>query len=35
MSDVDRLVKIIEEIAGGNYSNDIMPLTTDDQPEPI
>ena len=32
---VDRLVKIIEEIAGGKYSNDIMELTREDQPEPV
>jgi putative nucleotidyltransferase with HDIG domain len=30
-----RLVEIIEEIAKGNYSNDIMELTTDDRPEPL
>jgi len=30
-----RLVEIIEEIARGNYSNDIMDLTTDDRPEPL
>lgn len=35
MDEVQRLVDIIEEIAQGNYSNDIMALTTDDQPEPI
>ena len=32
---VDRLLKIIEEIAGGKYSNDIMELTREDQPETI
>lgn len=35
MDAVKRLIEIIEEIAKGNYSNDIMPLTTDDQPEPV
>jgi putative nucleotidyltransferase with HDIG domain len=35
MEGVDRLIEIIEEIAGGNYSNDIMALTADDQPEHI
>ncbi len=32
---VDRLVKIIEEIAGGKYSNDIMELTREDHPETV
>ena len=32
---VNQLVKIIEEIAGGKYSNDIMELTREDQPEPV
>ena len=32
---LDELLHIISEIAKGNYSNDIMPLTTDDQPETI
>lgn len=32
---LNRLLKIIEEIAAGNYSNDIMELTREDQPEPI
>lgn len=32
---IDRLLNIIEEIAAGNYSNDIMDLTREDQPEPI
>lgn len=32
---VDRLLKIIEEIAAGRYSNDIMDLTREDQPEPV
>jgi putative nucleotidyltransferase with HDIG domain len=35
MDDVQRLVEIIEEIAKGNYSNDIMALTTDDNAKPI
>ena len=34
MDEVQRLVEIIEEIAKGNYSNDIMALTTDDQSKP-
>ncbi len=29
------MIEIIEDIAGGNYSNDIMALTADDQPEHI
>jgi len=32
---LERLIGIIEEIAGGNYSNDIMPLTTGDRPETV
>jgi putative nucleotidyltransferase with HDIG domain len=32
---LERLVETIEEIAKGNYSNDIMELTTDDRPEPL
>ena len=32
---IDRLLEIIEEIAAGNYSNDIMELTREDQPEPV
>lgn len=35
MEGVDRLIEIMGEIAGGNYSNDIMALTADDQPEHI
>ena len=35
MEGVDRLIEIIEEIAKGNYSDDIMALTADDQPEHI
>jgi putative nucleotidyltransferase with HDIG domain len=33
MEAVGQLIRIIEEIARGNYSNDIMALTTADQPE--
>jgi len=32
---LDRLLQIIEEIAAGRYSNDIMELTQEDQPEPV
>ncbi len=35
MDSVKRLLEIIEEVAGGNYSNDIMSLTTEDQPETV
>ena len=35
MDTLKRLMEIIEEIAKGNYSNDIMELTTDDRPEPL
>jgi putative nucleotidyltransferase with HDIG domain len=35
MDEVKRLVEMIEEIAGGHYSDDIMALTTDEQPEPV
>lgn len=35
MEGLSRLIEIIEEIAKGNYSNDIMALTADDQPEHI
>jgi putative nucleotidyltransferase with HDIG domain len=35
MDPVQGLLGIIEEIAKGNYSNDIMALTTDDQPETV
>lgn len=35
MDTVGRLIGIIEEIARGNYSNDIMPLTAEGQPEPV
>jgi len=33
MQPVARLIEIIEEIAKGNYSNDVMSLTTEDNPE--
>jgi putative nucleotidyltransferase with HDIG domain len=32
---VDRLVRVIEEVAQGHYSNDIMEFTRPDQPETI
>ena len=32
---IDRLLEIIEEIAAGKYSNDIMALTRKDQPESV
>jgi len=32
---IERLLEIIEEIAAGKYSNDIMELTRDDQPESV
>jgi putative nucleotidyltransferase with HDIG domain len=35
MMSVDRLLEIIEEIAAGRYSNDIMELTREDHPEPV
>ena len=35
MDPAARLIEIINDIAQGNYSNDIMPLTTDDQPETV
>lgn len=35
MKPIEELLQVIEEIAKGNYSNDIMPLTADDQPEPV
>jgi len=35
MMAVDRLLEIIEEIAAGRYSNDIMELTDENQPEPV
>ncbi|MBW2285134.1 MAG: HD domain-containing protein [Deltaproteobacteria bacterium] len=35
LGDLQKLLEIIDDIARGNYSNDIMPLTADAQPEPI
>ncbi|RJR31766.1 MAG: HD domain-containing protein [Desulfobacteraceae bacterium] len=35
MDAVRQLLAVIEEIAKGNYSNDIMALTRDDQPETV
>jgi putative nucleotidyltransferase with HDIG domain len=35
MEPLERLLVIIEAIANGHYSNDIMPLTADDQPEMV
>ena len=35
MMAVNRLLDIIEEISAGKYSNDIMELTREDQPEPV
>ena len=35
MMPVERLIEVIEEIAAGKYSNDIMELTRDDQPEAV
>lgn len=35
MEPLDQLLTIIDEIANGKYSNDIMPLTADDQPETV
>jgi len=35
MEPIERLLEIIEAIANGHYSNDIMPLTADDQPETV
>jgi putative nucleotidyltransferase with HDIG domain len=35
MTGVTRLLAIIEEIAAGKYSNDIMELTRQDYPEPV
>lgn len=32
---LNRLLEVIEQIARGHYSNDIMPLTAEDQPETI
>jgi len=35
LESLEKLLLIIDEIAKGNYSNDIMPLTADDQPEVV
>jgi hypothetical protein len=35
MFPVERLIEIIEEIARGNYLNNIMPLTMKENPEPM
>ena len=35
MKSIDRLVQIIQEISSGEYSNDIMGLTCEDQPETV
>ncbi len=35
MEPTEQLLKTIEAIADGQYSNDIMPLTADDQPETV
>lgn len=35
MEALEKIVSIMEEITKGNYSNDIMPLTSDNQPENI
>ncbi|MCP4020609.1 MAG: GGDEF domain-containing protein [Desulfobacteraceae bacterium] len=35
MDSLHRLIEIIDDIANAKYSNDIMPLTVDDQPETI
>jgi putative nucleotidyltransferase with HDIG domain len=35
MESVEQLLGIIKAIANGHYSNDIMPLTSDDQPEMV
>jgi len=32
---IDRLLEVIEEVAAGRYSNDIMELTQTNQPEPV
>lgn len=34
-SDVARLLEVINNVAAGNYSNDIMGLTGDETPEPV
>lgn len=35
MDPLKKLLKVIDDIAHGNYSNDIMPLTAEDQPEMV
>jgi HD-GYP domain-containing protein (c-di-GMP phosphodiesterase class II) len=35
MRELDRLLEVIEAIAAGNYSNDVMELTRPDVPEPV
>ncbi len=35
MEALEKLLAVIEEVAKGNYSNDIMHLTTDEQPETV
>ena len=35
MEPLEQLLAIIDEIANGKYSNDIIPLTADDQPETV
>ena len=35
MQGVDRLLEIIQQVASGEYSNDIMALTREDQPENV
>lgn len=35
MTELEKLLHIIQEVAAGNYSNDIMPLTGPDVPEPV
>ena len=32
---IQKLLSIIQDIAAGKYSNDIMPLTGEDTPEPV
>lgn len=35
MKELDRLLQVIEEIAAGRYSNDVMALTRPEVPEPV
>jgi HD-GYP domain-containing protein (c-di-GMP phosphodiesterase class II) len=35
MKELDRLLQVIEEIAAGRYSNDVMELTRPEVPEPV